>query len=224
MNSFANTSVSISGTKLQVAQLQCAGLEPAAIAAKLDISVGYISQLQEDTSFNKALGELQSASAVQQHSKYRQIDDNYNEMEVRLTDFIVDKIDVILPQIAGKASTLNSFMRTLNSAKRRSVGEVSPAETTGAVVLELPAFITADATPVVRHNEQNEVVAVGTQELVSMPGEKLAEVSRVASQALPSPDSINELEVLDDEDFKLPPVEVTSHDNITSQQSESTQA
>lgn len=158
-------------TKTQVAALMARGQSPAEVSRELGITESYISQLRQDEEFLRILGDYQKQAAkVGSHSIHQKIDGHYDSLEYKTVSTLDANSDLILSQLIDKPTQLLAYLRTLNGAKRRSVGEAAPAKSAEQeyVAVVLPAFLTQAQNPAVIHNSQNEVISVDNRPLVSL--------------------------------------------------------
>jgi len=177
--------------KQQAAELAAQGVQPAEAAELLDVTPSYLCQLQEDNEFQRIYNSLVSANRVATHQQVTQIDSHYNNLEHSLLEAMVDHKDVVLASFIEKPAMMLNALKTFNTAKRRGMGETTNQLAKGeVVVLELPTFITEASQPVVRHNEQHEVIEVDGKPLVSRSSTALkSQLADMTKPSLPSPQS-----------------------------------
>lgn len=173
----------VSLLKRQVAQLAASGQTGAEIAAELGVTPGYVSQLQEDASYQQFYSELTAATRLATHSVHSQIDTNYDKMELALTDAMLGNFDKLVLGMVSNPMQLVKLMTSLNQAKRRASGEQlqSQGQTKGQVILELPQFMVSAARQVVEvsHNAKQEIIEVDGRPLVAMPSANLKAMTKL---------------------------------------------
>lgn len=168
--------------KSQVATLVAQGFDPVQISQELGVSKAYISQLPQDSEYQSILAALRNSAAVAGHSVRVKIDQHYDSLELSLLETLDEHKDRIIPAMISKPATLVAFMKTLNGAKRRGIGESAPVQdaTKTLVPILLPAFLIPTAMPQVQHNTENEVIEVDGVPLINMGSGTLRARSLVA--------------------------------------------
>lgn len=174
-------------TKQEAATLLASGLSLTAAASKLGVTVGYLSQIQEDSEYQRYYQQLVSRQRVVTHSTVSKIDGHYDSLELKFAELIDRNSEVVLASMVQDPKTILRAMETFNKLKRRSVGEsVGAASENEVVRLVLPDYIVSSCTPVVKHNSQNEVIEVDGRTLVSLSDtalkSQLAELTTARSQ------------------------------------------
>jgi hypothetical protein len=142
-------------------QLLSQGLQASVVAATVGVQESYISQLMADEDFRS---ELES-----RHVQQSEQDVKYDDKLDRVEDQYLDRIEGKL-HIANLQQSMQAF-KILNGAKRRKdrgLANITPQ--TGVVVqINLPVSI----APRYITNQQNEIVEVEGQTMVSVSPKKL---------------------------------------------------
>lgn len=175
--------------KRQVARLAASGMGGTEIAAKLHVTPGYISQLEQDDDYKRLYQEMVSQQQVATHGVTTKIDNCYNTLELMFAETLVENAEVVMAAMISSPKHINEFLRTLNGAKRRGVGEGANGLNPATVVqLQLPTFFLNQSTPQVKHNQNNEVIEVDGRSLVSLSGTGVrSQLSQLQTAKLPAP-------------------------------------
>lgn len=156
--------------KEQIKSLLKANCKPGDVAMQVGCDPSYVSQLLQDTEFAQEV----FTARIDFLSKNTARDLNYDEIE----DQLIDGLKLKISQGAAffKTETLLRAISTINQAKRRSiVVNTNPGDTTiNNTIIQLT--IPQHAIRQFQVNAQNEVIAVGQQELISMPAKALLDI------------------------------------------------
>lgn len=160
----------MSNLKLQIAQLAAQQVPDSQIAAKLQITQGYVSQLKQDNEYQHIYNQIVAARRLEQLPTVIEIDTNYDRIEHTISSFVADNTEAILAKCLDNPAQLFRVMQQVNSLKRRGSGEAANGQTLEQmVVLELPTHLLDVSIPQATITaETNEVIAVGDKTLVPL--------------------------------------------------------
>lgn len=178
--------------KEQIKFLLKANCRPGDVAAQVGCDPSYISQLMQDDQF---VNEVLTAR-VQYLEKSAQRDLNYDEIEDQLISGLKSKVEQGVT--FWKPDILLRAITTINNAKRRSV-QLKPEG--GDTIINnniIQLTVPAHAVKQFQVNSDNEVIAVGAQELVSMPAKQLLNMVKSAITV-----QVEEKEMMDKEMQKI---------------------
>lgn len=164
----ASPSPVVPGSKKdQVIKLLKAGCRPTDVAAAVGCDISYVSQILDPQTPEGVAIALHRIQALAENAD---IDAKYDSIEKRLLDGLDLKLDQGVHFL--KVETILRAIQTVNSAKRKNtVQEHAGMVINNVINLTVPqAFVkNYQVSPT------NEVVAVGRQELISMPAAKILE-------------------------------------------------
>lgn len=147
------------------------GIPAVQVAAALQCSESYISQLISDESISSRISELRY-DALQKHNER---DAFYDSLE----DKAAKQLERILPTMCKPGEILNA-VRTINSLKRRgsSNPDVVTAASSTHVTLVMPSQTIKNFTL----NVNNQIVGAGAQELVTATLGAVAAMSAIEAK------------------------------------------
>lgn len=146
-----------SGIESRALQLLGSGTSPEQTASALGVTPSRISQLISTPEFSAQVAELR----FQNLQKHNLRDSTYDGME----DTLLEKLKDLIPLMYNPMQVLKAIA-VINAAKRR--GHSAPQEinaTQTVVSISLPTTI---VNTFITTNVKNQVVAAGTQELVTI--------------------------------------------------------
>lgn len=133
------------------------------VASALGVTPAYISQLMADENFSRAVQELRFKN-LQKHTE------RDNELD-SLEDAILDKMKKSLPLVM-RPMELTRMLQVVNGAKRRGVAAPETAAVqTQVVTISVPVHVVNRFVT----NQENQVVQVGEQPLITMQSGVLLE-------------------------------------------------
>lgn len=145
----------------QIVQCLLAGFQDYQIADSLGVTQSAIAQMIQQ----HGLRQIAASRQIGKQTVYQQIDDLYDRAELKL----VKQMDKIAGMLT-KPGEIAMAIRTVNGAKRRSVGSADQKpDSARVVVLQLPKHV--ESTFV--FNAQNEAISVDGRPLISMPANTL---------------------------------------------------
>lgn len=157
-----NTVVKVyDGTAARILEMLGNGLAPNVVASALGVSDAYISQLVGEESFSQQVTALRYKNLQAATTRDR----DYDTIE----DELIKKMKDLLPLMYKPMEVLRAIT-VINQAKRR--GADAPDNTVihqTIVQLTLPTAITTQFTK----NVNNQVVAIGDQELITIDAKHL---------------------------------------------------
>lgn len=148
--------VNYSGIQEKILNLLGSGISPEHVANTCGVTPSYVSQLMSQEDFAARVVELRYES-LQKHNKR---DEAYDKIE----DELVEKLKDLMPLMVRPMEVLKAI-QVINQAKRR--GQSAPEQITNTqniVNISMPTQIIQKF----KVNPQNQVIAAGTQELITM--------------------------------------------------------
>lgn len=160
----AETAVALNSTDERALKLLGTGtILQEQVAAALGVTPGYISQLMADEKFAAAVQELR----YQNLNRHNERDNKLDTLE----DQIIDKMQRSLPLVM-RPMELTRMLQVVNGAKRRGQSAPESASTqTKVVTITVPVQVINRFTT----NQENQVIQVGEQQLITMQSGVLLE-------------------------------------------------
>jgi hypothetical protein len=161
--------------KEQIKQLLQANCSASEAAAAVGCEVSYVSQLMEDKEFSSDV-VVHRIKLLQDQSAR---DLRYDGLEDKLLVSLEMKVES--QGSLMKTETLLRALQTTNGAKRRGATSGAPQTIINNVVnLTLPS----QAIRQFQVNQENEVISVAGQHLISMPAKQLLSLARVEKKEI----------------------------------------
>lgn len=143
------------------------GIPPSAVASALGVDPSAISQLMSDSDFSEKVTEAKFTTL----SKYNEHDSSIDGLESK----ILVKMAETLPYMTKPLELLKSF-QVLNAAKRKGHSAPESITTKQTIVQLILPEITMQKF---QSNIHNQVVQVGERSLLTMPSNKLLQITEV---------------------------------------------
>lgn len=145
--------------KEQIRELLKSNCAPSDVALAVGCEPSYVSQLMQDQDFASEVAVARVKILQEQTGR----DGKYDSLEDRLLNGLEMKLDQGVSFL--KIETILRAIQTVNQAKRRGAPVGGPSTVVNNVInLNLPAHTVREF----QVSGENEVIAVGTQNLVSM--------------------------------------------------------
>jgi hypothetical protein len=153
--------MTISSTEERALTLLGQGLGVEIVSSAIGVSPSRISQLLSDPVFSAKVAEARFSALA----KHNERDDAYDRMESKLQE----KLEDLIPFMIKPMEVLKAI-QVINTAKRRGIS--SPEQITGSqnvVQLVMPSVVVNNyMAPQIETNINNQVVKVGSQDLVTV--------------------------------------------------------